>query len=147
MSAVKTVSETNAAGLTLVHRGKVRDVYEVDDERLLLAATDRISAFDCILPNPIPDKGRILTELSAFWFDKLKDLTANHLITHQFEEMPETVRQNPELGGRSMLVKKTTVFPVECVVRGYLEGSGWKDYQAAGNICGHRASRKYAAVR
>ena len=137
MSAVRTVSETNIKNLPLVHRGKVRDVYEAGDERLLLVATDRLSAFDCILPNPIPDKGVILTQLSAFWFEKLKALTANHLITANFDEMPEAVKENPELKGRSTLVKRTKVFPVECVVRGYLEGSGWKDYQSTGKICGH----------
>lgn len=138
MSAVRTVSETNIKDLNLVHRGKVRDVYEVDDERLLLVATDRLSAFDCVLPNPIPDKGVILTQLSAFWFEKLKNITANHLITANFDEMPQKIRENKELKGRSTLVKKTKVFPVECVVRGYLEGSGWKDYQATGEICGHK---------
>ena len=138
MSAVKTVSETNIEDLTLIHRGKVRDVYAVNDAQLLLVATDRLSAFDCILPNPIPDKGVILTQISAFWFDKLKDITANHLITANFDEMPEKIRKNAELKGRSTLVKKTKVFPVECVVRGYLEGSGWKDYQATGKICGHK---------
>ncbi len=138
MSAVRTVSETNIKDLNLVHRGKVRDVYEVDDERLLLVATDRLSAFDCVLPNPIPDKGVILTQLSAFWFEKLKNITANHLITANFDEMPQKIRENKELKGRSTLVKKTKVFPVECVMRGYLEGSGWKDYQATGEICGHK---------
>lgn len=137
MSAVKTVSETNIAGLPLIHRGKVRDVYEVDEKSLLLVATDRISAFDCVMPTTIPHKGEVLTTLSAFWFEYLQDLTANHLITSDFEKMPEIICRNEELRGRSMLVKKTKVFPVECVVRGYLEGSGWKDYQASGKICGH----------
>ena len=138
MSAIKTVSITNVAGLPLVHRGKVRDVYQVDEERLLLVATDRISAFDCVMPTPVPHKGAVLTALSAFWFDYLKEQTKNHLITADIDEMPENIRQNEELRGRSMLVKKTKVFPVECVVRGYLEGSGWKDYQASGEISGHR---------
>lgn len=138
MSAVSTVSETNINDLTLVHRGKVRDVYEVDEDRILLVATDRLSAFDCILPNPIPDKGVILTQLSAFWFNKLNALTANHLITAGFDEMPEIIKENVELKGRSTLVKRTKVFPVECVVRGFLEGSGWKNYQASGEICGHK---------
>lgn len=138
MSAVSTVSETNIPNLNLIHRGKVRDVYEFEDDKLLLVATDRISAFDCILPNPIPDKGAILTQLSAFWFEKLSELTLNHLITADFDEMPEIIRANPQLKNRSTLVKKTNVFPVECVVRGYLEGSGWKDYQATGEICGHK---------
>lgn len=138
MSAVKTVSETDVSGLSLVHRGKVRDVYEIDDKRLLLVATDRISAFDCVLPTPIERKGEVLTALSSFWFKFLKPLTKNHLITINLDEMPENIRQNVELRGRSMLVQKTKVFPVECVVRGYLEGSGWKDYQQTGEICGHR---------
>ena len=137
MSAARTVSETNADGLELVHRGKVRDVYQVDDEHLLLVATDRISAFDCILPTAIPHKGVILTQLSAFWFGRLKDLTPNHLITANLDEMPEIIRRNEDFRGRSTLVKKTRVFPVECVVRGYLEGSGWKDYLATGKVCGH----------
>ena len=137
MSAVRTVSETNIQNLSLIHRGKVRDVYDFENDKLLLVATDRISAFDCILPNPIPEKGIILTQLSAFWFKKLKNITANHLITANFVEMPEIIREHAELKGRSTLVKKTKVFPVECVVRGYLEGSGWKDYQATGKVCGH----------
>ena len=137
MSAVKTVSETNAMNLPLVHRGKVRDVYQVNEQQLLLVATDRISAFDCIMPNPILRKGEILTRLSAFWFGRLQHLTPNHFITADFEKMPEAVRETEEFRGRSTMVKKTRVFPVECVVRGYLEGSGWKDYQATGAICGH----------
>ena len=139
MSAVgKTVSETSIEGLNLLHRGKVRDVYEINERQLLLVATDRISAFDCIMPTPIPDKGRILTALSTFWFEHLGHLTEHHLITSDFEKMPEIVRQNEDLRGRSTLVKRTKVFPVECVVRGYLEGSGWKDYKATGAICGHK---------
>lgn len=138
MSAVKTVSETNAIGLSLVHRGKVRDVYQVNEQQLLLVATDRISAFDCVFPNSIPFKGAVLTALSAFWFEKLKHLTKNHLITFDLDEMPERIRNIEEIRGRSMLVKKTDVFPVECIVRGYLEGSGWSDYQKTGEICGHR---------
>ncbi len=138
MSAVKTVSETNAIGLPLIHRGKVRDVYQTNERQLLLVATDRISAFDCVFPTPIPYKGAVLNALSAFWFEKLKSSTKNHLITSDFNEMPEAIRQIEEFRGRSMLVKKTEVFPVECIVRGYLEGSGWKDYQATGEICGHR---------
>ena len=137
MSAVKTVSETNATNLTLVHRGKVRDVYCVNDQQLLLTATDRISAFDCVIPNPIPRKGAVLTALSAFWFGHLKDLTENHFITDDFDKMPASIQATEDFRGRSTLVKKTVVFPVECVVRGYLEGSGWKDYQATGKVCGH----------
>lgn len=137
MSGVSTVSETQVENLRLVHRGKVRDVYEVGEHELLLVATDRISAFDCILPTPIEHKGAVLTALSQFWFARLGGVAEHHLITADFAQMPESVRQNEELRGRSMLVKKTKVFPVECVVRGYLEGSGWKDYQATGKICGH----------
>ncbi len=139
MTAPETVTETNFAQLKLVSRGKVRDIYEVSDKALLLVTTDRISAFDCILPTPIEQKGFVLTALSQFWFAFLQHLTDNHLITADIEKMPEAVRQNAaELRGRSMLVKKTRVFPVECVVRGYLAGSGWKDYQKTGEVCGHK---------
>ncbi|HEX8736716.1 MAG TPA: phosphoribosylaminoimidazolesuccinocarboxamide synthase [Pyrinomonadaceae bacterium] len=137
MSAVQTVTETNLSSLTLVHRGKVRDVYQVNDKQFLLVATDRISAFDCVMPTPIPHKGAVLTTLSRFWFTRLGHLTEHHLITGDFDKMPDSIRQHEELRGRSMLVKKTEVFPVECVVRGYLAGSGWKDYKATGKICGH----------
>lgn len=137
MTAAYTVSETSYTDLKLVHRGKVRDVYEINDKQLLLVATDRISAFDCILPTPIKYKGAVLTALSAFWFKKLEHIVDNHLITADFDQMPEAVRRHEELRGRSMLVKKATVFPVECVVRGYLEGSGWKDYKATQGVCGH----------
>ncbi len=138
MSTVQTVSKTSVAGLPLVHRGKVRDVYQVNEKELLLVATDRISAFDCIMPTPIPQKGAILTALSAFWFEKLKSITENHFISCDFDEFPAIIRRHEELRVRSTLVKKTTVFPVECVVRGFLEGSGWKDYQATGKVCGHK---------
>lgn len=138
MAAVKTVTHTNVKELALVHRGKVRDVYEIDGKRLLLVATDRISAFDCVLPNPIPYKGAVLTALSVFWFEHLGHLTGHHLITSDFAQMPEMIQQYAELRGRSILTKKTKVFPVEAVVRGYLEGSGWKDYKATGKICGHK---------
>ncbi len=139
MNAPKTVSETNFSLLKLLSRGKVRDIYEVSDQTLLLVATDRISAFDCILPTPIPEKGFVLTAISEFWFNFLQQVTDHHLLTADIEKMPEAVKENAdELRGRSMLVKKTKVFPVECVVRGYLAGSGWKDYQRTGEICGHR---------
>lgn len=136
MASAQTVLETSFSDLKLFHRGKVRDVYEIDEERLLLVATDRLSAFDVVLPTPIEHKGRVLTQLSAFWFEKLKEIVFNHYITADFEEMPEAVRRHEELRGRSMLVKKAEVFPVECVVRGYLEGSGWKDYKATKKVCG-----------
>jgi phosphoribosylaminoimidazole-succinocarboxamide synthase len=137
MSIATTVSESDISGLKLLHRGKVRDVYEVDSKRLLLVATDRISAFDCVLPTLIPHKGRVLTQLSAFWFGLIAETIANHVIATDLDEMPETIRSNEDLSGRSTLATRTEVFPVECVVRGYLEGSGWKDYQATGQVCGH----------
>lgn len=137
MSAVKTVTETNLSGLSLVHRGKVRDVYQLNENQFLLVATDRISAFDCVMPTAIPHKGAVLTQISGFWFSRIGHLTEHHLITADFDKMPEIIRQNEELRGRSSLVKKTKVFPVECVVRGYLAGSGWKDYKKTGKICGH----------
>lgn len=137
MSAAPTVTETSVAELNLVHRGKVRDVYAVGDDKLLLVATDRISAFDCILPTPIRRKGEVLTQLSTFWFGRLGQIVDNHLMNADFERMPEAIRRHPELRRRSVLVRRTEVFPVECVVRGYLEGSGWKDYQAIGSVCGH----------
>lgn len=138
MTGASTVSETQIPGIALVHRGKVRDVYQVTDKEYLLVATDRISAFDCILPTPIERKGTVLTQLSAFWFELLKSISPNHLITVDTNKMPDAIKAQPSLRGRSTLVKKTKVFPVECVVRGYLEGSGWKDYQATGRISGHQ---------
>ena len=137
MASAQTVLETSIDGLELVHRGKVRDVYQVSEDRLLLVATDRLSAFDSVLPTPIKYKGIVLTKLSAFWFRKLAKIVDHHMITAEFDEMPDIVRQHEELRGRSMLVKKTKVFPVECVVRGYLEGSGWKDYKNTKGVCGH----------
>ena len=137
MNVAQTVSETIFDDLSLIHRGKVRDVYQISESQLLLVATDRISAFDCILPTPIKQKGFVLTALSAYWFGRLSGIVDHHLITVDFEKMPAEVRLYPELRGRSALVKKTKVFPVECVIRGYLEGSGWKDYQATGSVCGH----------
>jgi phosphoribosylaminoimidazole-succinocarboxamide synthase len=139
MSVPATVSETSLEGLRLVRRGKVRDVYAVDAKRLLIVATDRISAFDCILPTQIARKGEVLTALSSFWFAQLGHITENHLLTTDIEQLPESVRaQADALRGRSMLVRRTEVFPVECVVRGYLAGSGWKDYLRTGEICGHK---------
>jgi phosphoribosylaminoimidazole-succinocarboxamide synthase len=124
--------------LNLLKRGKVRDVYEVDDARLLIVATDRISAFDCILPTDIARKGEVLTSLSKFWFEKLDHIVPNHFITIDWNDLPDATRRNLHLKGRSMLVKRAEVFPVECVVRGYLVGSGWKDYLRTGEVCGHK---------
>jgi phosphoribosylaminoimidazole-succinocarboxamide synthase len=137
MATAQTVLETSIDELPLVHRGKVRDVYQVTDNELLMVATDRLSAFDCVLPTPIPRKGEVLTQLSAFWFKKFDRDVDHHFLTADFDEMPAAVRAHEELRGRSMLVKKAQVFPVECVVRGYLEGSGWKDYRSAKAVCGH----------
>jgi phosphoribosylaminoimidazole-succinocarboxamide synthase len=139
MTGTRTVAETSLPGLRLVRRGKVRDVYEADGRHLLVVATDRISAFDCVLPTQIERKGEVLTALSRFWFERLAHLTPHHLVTTDVGRMPDAVRASAEvLRERSMLVRRTEVFPVECVVRGYLAGSGWKDYRATGEVCGHR---------
>jgi phosphoribosylaminoimidazole-succinocarboxamide synthase len=139
MTGTRTVAETVLPGLKLLRRGKVRDVYEADDEHLLIVATDRISAFDCILPTQIERKGEVLTALSRFWFERLSEITPHHLDTTDVARMPEHLSAHADvLRGRSMLVRRTEVFPVECVVRGYLAGSGWKDYQATGEVCGHK---------
>jgi phosphoribosylaminoimidazole-succinocarboxamide synthase len=128
------VWQTHFPGLTLLSRGKVRDLYEVGGD-LLLVATDRLSAFDVVLPTPIPDKGRVLTQLSLFWFETLRDVVPNHVLSGS--EFPAPL--NPfreQLAGRSMLCRKTQPLPIECVVRGYMAGSGWKDYRSTGGICG-----------
>src|SRR5579883_3134994 len=131
--------ETSLAGLQLVRRGKVRDVYAIDERHLIIVATDRISAFDCVLPTPIPRKGEVLTALSAFWFARLASIAPNHLITTDVERMPDAVRRHADaLRGRTMFVRRTETLPVECVARGYLAGSGWKDYRRTGEICGHK---------
>ena len=128
--------DTQLDGLSLVRRGKVRDVYAAGDA-LILVATDRISAFDYVLGSGIPDKGRVLNQLSAFWFARTADLVSNHLLSTNVADYPAGARRFTEqLEGRSMLCRKTTPLPVECVARGYLSGSGWKDYKAAGEICG-----------
>jgi len=116
-------------------RGKVRDIYEAGSDSLVMVASDRISAFDVVLPTPIPRKGQVLTGLSLFWFDQVKDLVPNHLITADYREFPEGFRE-PELAGRAMLVKRAEVVPIECVARGYLSGSGWKEYMGSGTVCG-----------
>jgi phosphoribosylaminoimidazole-succinocarboxamide synthase len=116
-------------------RGKVRDIYEAGPDSLVMVASDRISAFDVVLPTPIPRKGQVLTGLSLFWFDQVKDLVPNHLVTADYREFPEGFRE-PELAGRAMLVKRAEVVPIECVARGYLSGSGWKEYGRSGTVCG-----------
>lgn len=117
-------------------RGKVRDIYDVGDDRLLLVATDRISAFDVVLPNPIPDKGRVLTGLTLFWLGRTRDLVGNHLLSADRRDFPEPFRSEPSLSGRAMLATRADVIPVECVARGYLTGSGLKQYRAEGHVCG-----------
>jgi len=132
------ILETDLAGVERYARGKVRDVYSVDS-RLLIVATDRISAFDYVLATGIPDKGRVLTQLSLFWFDFLRDVTANHLLTAEVSEYPEPLpRFRDQLQGRSMLVKRAKMVEIECVARGYISGSGWKEYQQNGTVCGIR---------
>ena len=121
--------------LPLVRKGKVRDVYGVGDDRLLIIATDRISAFDYVLGSGIPDKGRILTAMSLFWFGVIDGIVPHHVISTDLADFPAAA-QRDELRGRTMLVQRTEPFPVECVARGYLSGSGWKDYQRTGAVCG-----------
>ncbi len=129
--------ETDFAGLERYASGKVRDLYRVDQERLLVVATDRISAFDYVLASGIPGKGRVLTQLSLFWFDFLADIVPNHLLTAAVERYPAALRPYAEqLQGRSMLVARSDMIAIECVVRGYLSGSGWKEYQQSGKVCG-----------
>ena len=130
------MAEETLPGLKLFNRGKVRDIYDLGDQ-LLLVASDRISAFDVILPTLIPDKGKILTQLSEFWFGVMQDILPHHLVTTKVEKFPAACQPHKaKLEGRSMLVKKSTPAPVECIVRGYLAGSGWKDYQRTGSVCG-----------
>lgn len=130
------VIQTDFPELKLLKRGKVRDMYDLGDQ-LLMVASDRISAFDVIMPDPIPDKGIVLTQISLFWFEALAPLIDNHLITSNVEEYPPACRAYADiLKGRSMLVRKTEPLPVECVVRGYISGSGWKSYQRTGSVCG-----------
>ncbi len=132
----KVVVETNFPDVKLLRRGKVRDVYEVG-EYLLIVATDRISAYDVVLPNGIAGKGKILTGISLYWFGRMEEIIENHIVATEVEEYPEVLRKYREvLEGRSMLVKKARPMPVECIVRGYLSGSGWKEYKSKGTVCG-----------
>ncbi len=135
--------QTNLPGLTLKGRGKVRDIYDLGDS-LLIVASDRISAFDVVMNDPIPDKGKILTQISAFWFGQIGDLVPHHLISTDVATFPPACRSYIEsLRDRSMLVKKARVVPFECVVRGYLSGSGWKEYRESGSVCGIRLPRGF----
>lgn len=128
--------QTEIKTVPLLHRGKVRDIYDLGD-KLLIVATDRLSAFDVVLPTPIPDKGKILTLMTLFWLDFLSDIVENHLITAKVEEYPEELKEYADiLRDRSMIVKKAKILPVECIVRGYLSGSAWREYRERGEICG-----------
>jgi phosphoribosylaminoimidazole-succinocarboxamide synthase len=130
------VLETNFSDLSLLKRGKVRDIYDLGDS-LLMIASDRISAFDVIMNSPVPGKGKILTQISLFWFDAMKDLVRNHVITSDVDQYPDVCKNYADdLRGRSMLVKKAEPLPIECVVRGYISGSGWASYQESGTVCG-----------
>ncbi|MGE4546985.1 MAG: phosphoribosylaminoimidazolesuccinocarboxamide synthase [Desulfurella sp.] len=132
----EVVLETNLEGVKLLKRGKVRDVYDLDD-KLLIVATDRISAFDVILPNGIPGKGEVLTQISLFWFEKTKDIIQNHIISGSIDDYPSSLKKfDSLLAKRSMLVKKTDPILIECIVRGYISGSGWVEYNQTGKICG-----------
>jgi phosphoribosylaminoimidazole-succinocarboxamide synthase len=134
--AAPPVLHTSLSGLSPHRQGKVRDLYDLGDS-LLIVATDRISAFDYVLGSAIPDKGKVLTQLSAFWFGRTQDIVANHLLSTSTDEYPPAARAHAAvLDGRSMLVRRTTPLPIECVARGYLSGSGWKDYQKTGSVCG-----------
>ena len=132
------VKETNLPDIPLLGRGKVRDIYDMD-EHLLIVASDRLSAFDVVMPDPIPDKGRVLTQISVYWFDKMKDITPNHLVAWEMKDLPAKLQQYADqLEGRSMLVKKCEPLAIEAIVRGYIAGSGWKDYQKTGQVCGYQ---------
>jgi phosphoribosylaminoimidazole-succinocarboxamide synthase len=134
----EVILETNFNRLKLLKRGKVRDVYELENY-LLIVATDRVSAFDVVLPNGIPEKGKVLTQISIYWFSQMKDIIDNHIVTTDVKDYPQSLHKYKEmLEGRSMIVKKAEPMPVECIVRGYLSGSGWKEYKEKGTVCGIR---------
>jgi len=136
MTAPAALFESSISNLKLRTRGKVRDIYEVDEHHLLIVTTDRLSAFDVVLPDPIPGKGQVLTSVSNFWFEKMQDLIPNHLSNLSLEDVVPDVTERAQIEGRAIIVKKLTPLPVEAIVRGYLIGSGWKDYQKTGSVCG-----------
>ncbi|PKM37431.1 MAG: phosphoribosylaminoimidazolesuccinocarboxamide synthase [Gammaproteobacteria bacterium HGW-Gammaproteobacteria-10] len=138
MNAPAVLYESSLSQLTLRARGKVRDIYDIDDEHMLIVTTDRLSAFDVILPDPIPQKGRVLTSVSNFWFSKLKHILPNHLAGVSLSEVLTDPQELKQLEGRAVVVRKLKPLPVEAIVRGYIIGSGWKDYQQTGHICGIR---------
>ena len=136
MNAPTALFESSISNLNLRARGKVRDIYDVDDKHLLIVTTDRLSAFDVVLPDPIPGKGRVLTSVSNFWFEKMQDIIPNHLANLSLEQVVPDEKERTQIQGRSIIVKKLNPLPVEAIVRGYLIGSGWKDYQRTGSVCG-----------
>ena len=133
---LEVLSESRLTSLPLVYRGKVRDVYGVGDEHLLIVTTDRLSAFDVVLPDPIPGKGAVLTAVSSFWFDRMREVVPNHLAALRLEEVLPDPAERAQVEGRAVVVKRLAALPVEAIVRGYLIGSGWKDYQQTGAVCG-----------
>ncbi len=135
-NSLAPVLETHLQNLPLLARGKVRDIYAIDDRHMLIVATDRLSAFDVVLPTGVADKGKTLTQVALFWFEKLKDIVPNHLSNLSLDDLPLSAEEKQMLTGRSMLVKRLKTLPVEAIVRGYLIGSGWKDYQQTGTVCG-----------
>ncbi len=136
MNAPAALFESTLPSLKLLSRGKVRDIYEIDAQHLLIVTTDRLSAFDVVMPDPIPGKGRVLTSVSNFWFDKMQSVIPNHLATMTLEQAISDVTERNQVEGRSIIVKRLKPLPVEAIVRGYLIGSGWKDYQHSGAVCG-----------
>lgn len=135
---MKTVIQTDIRDYPLLSRGKVRDIYDIDEETLLIVTSDRISAYDVVMPDPIPQKGIVLNQITLFWMEQMQDLVENHIIASQVEDFPTPLKAHREvLEGRAVLVKKARPLPVECIVRGFITGSGWKDYQASGKLCGY----------
>lgn len=135
-SASPPLLQSNLSSLKRIHQGKVRDIYEVDDDHLLIVTTDRLSAFDVVLPNPIPGKGSVLTRISRFWFDRTRHIIPNHLTDYPLERAVPDAAERTLIADRSMVVRKLSALPIEAVVRGYLIGSGWRDYQSTGIVCG-----------
>lgn len=136
MNPPAALYESSLTSLKLLSRGKVRDIYEIDEKHLLIVTTDRLSAFDVVLPDPVPGKGRVLTQVSNFWFEKMSDIVPNHLSELKLENVITDPKDRAQISGRSIIVKRLTPLPVEAIVRGYLIGSGWKDYHKTGSVCG-----------
>ena len=135
---MKIVSKTSIKEYPLLSRGKVRDIYDLGDDELLIVTTDRLSAFDVVMPDPIPFKGAVLNQITLFWMDRFKDLIPNHIVADRIELFPEPLKAyRDELDGRAVIVKRAAPLPIECIVRGYITGSGWKDYKKTGKVSGH----------